>query len=187
MPSSVRNVIQDDFQELLKGDMTGEKIIKFFRDINHELGGKTKQLSTLKDPIKRTLMELDRDLGRSFDLTNKLYGKYAEITKRLNPSEYDKLSTAGKSAAALMVLMSGNFGLLESIASFEGARKVAEHMLTNPRMQNLSSKMISAINQNKFQIAEHIKRQFIDEVKDIDPKVAKALESLNIKSAIESE
>ena len=187
MPASVRSVVQDDFQQLLKGDMTGEKVIKFFRDINHELGSKTKQLSTLKDPIKKSLMEIDSELGRSFDMTNKLYGKYSEIAKRLKPSEHDKLYAAGKGGMALSSLLTGNFGVIKLLATYEGARKLSEHMLTNPRLQNLSTKMISALNQNKFQVAEHIKRQMIDEVKEVDPRVAKALQELNIKSAIESE
>jgi hypothetical protein len=187
MPSSVRNVVQEDFQQLLKGEMTGEKVIKFFRDINHELGSKTKQLSTLKDPIKKALMEVDGELGRSFDMTNKLYGKYAEIAKRLKTSEHDKLYAAGKGGIALTGLLTGNFGMIKGLAAYEGSRKLAEHMLTNPRLQNLSTKMISALNQNKFQVAEHLKRQMIDEVKEVDPAVAKALQELNIKSAIEAQ
>lgn len=187
MPASVRNAVQEDFQQLLKGKMTGEKVIKFFRDVNHELGSKTKQLSTLKDPIKKALFEIDRELGHSFDMTNKLYGKYAEIAKRLKPSEHDKLYAAGKGGIALTGLLTGNFGVIKGLAAYEGGRKLAEHMLTNPRLQNLSTKMISALNQNKFQVAEHIKRQMIDEVKEVDPGVAKALQELNIKSAIESE
>jgi hypothetical protein len=187
MPTSVRNAVKDDFREMLKGDVTGEKVINFFQDINHELGSKTKQLSTLKDPIKKALMELDPELGRSFDMTNKLYGKYAEIAKRLKPSDHDKLFSAGKGGLALTSLLTGNFGVIKGLAALEGSRKVAEHMLTNPRMQNLSTKMISALNQNKFGVAEHIKNQLIDEVKDVDPLVSRALEELDIKSAMNAE
>ena len=185
MPSSVRNAVKDDFAEMLKGDLTGEKAINFFQDINHEMGSKTKQLSTLKEPIKKALMELDPELGRSFDITNKLYGKYAEIAKRLKPSDHDKLFSAGKGGLALTSLLTGNFGVIKGLAAYEGSRKVAEHMLTNPRMQNLSGKMISALNQNKFAVAEHIKNQLIDEIKDVDPRISAALQELNIKQALD--
>ena len=184
MPASVRNAVKEDFGQLVEGKMTGEKVIKFFRDVNHELSGKTKQLSTLKDPIKKTLAAVDKDMGRSFEMTNKLYGKYAEIAKRLRPTEHDKLYAAGKGGIALTGLLTGNFGVIKGLAAFEASKKLAEHMLTNPRMQNLSSKMITALNQNKFQVAEKIKQSLIGEVERFDPKMARAMEKLNIESAL---
>jgi len=184
MPASVRNVIQEDFQQLISGKMDGNKLMKFFKDVNHELGPKTKQLSLLKDPIKKALMEVDPAMGQMFDMTNKLYGKFSTIAKRLKPGLSEGLWSEAKSQGALWGVISGDVGLLQKIASVSGAKKLGEFMLTSPRLQNLSGKMVSALNQGKFAVAEHIKQQMIDEIKDVDPRVAQALEELNIQEAL---
>lgn len=184
MPASVKKVIQEDFQTLIDGPIDGKKVMKFFSDVNHELGPKTKQLSLLKDPIKKSLMEVDSTMGHMFDATNNLKSKYHSIANRLRPGIADALISEGKSQGALWGVLSGDVGLISKIAKLSGAKKVAEFMLTSPRWQNLSGKMVSALNSGKFVVAEHVKKQMIDEIKDVDPRIAQALEELNIEAAL---
>lgn len=186
MPSSVRKVVADDFAQLIDGPIDGNKLMKFFKDVNHELGPKTKQLSTLKDPIRKMLMEVDPAMGQMFDMTNKLYGKFGEIAKRLKPGLSEGLWSDAKSQGALWGVMTGDVGILQKIAKVSGAKKVAEFMLTSPRWQGLTSKMTSALNSGKFAVADHIRRQMIDEVKDVDPRVAAALEEIRLEETFGS-
>lgn len=184
MPASVKNVIQEDYQQLIDGPIDGKKVMKFFSDVNHELGPKTKQLSLLKDPIKKSLMEVDPTMGHMFDATNSLKSTYHKIAGRLKPGLAEGLWSEGKSQGVLWGVLSGDAGLIQKIAKVSGAKKVAEFMLTSPRWQNLSGKMVSALNSGKFVVAEHIKKQMIDEMNEVDPRVAQALEELNIEATL---
>lgn len=182
MPASVRNLVKEDFQIFAsKAEKTGKDAIDLYQKINHEIGKNTLQLGTTHGPIKKMLSEIDPNLGDSFDMTNKLYSKYVDIAKRLKPEDADKWVSRGKVAAALYGVVTGNIGVLIPLAGYEGSKKVAEKMLTSPRLQGLASKMVSAVNQGLWVVAEHIKSQIIDEVKDADPKISKAIEETKIE------
>jgi len=190
MPSSVRSAISDDFQQLLSSDITGNSLMKFFSDVNHELGPKTKQLAPLKDPIKKAISEIDPVLAEGFDMTNRLYGKYADIAKKLKPGMVDKAITGSEALGTLYAVINGDIGALAGVATgaagITAVRKLGAKMLTSPRLQNLSGKMVSSLNQGKWVVAEKLKNQMIDEIKDVDPNVARMLQMLNIKDELGS-
>lgn len=179
MPASVRNVIAEDFAQLTSGPITGDKLIKFYQDINANVGPKTKQLTTLKDPIRNALSTLDVDLGKNFKMTNELYQKFSETAKILKPSLASKLFDTGEALSFGGAILTGNFPLMSKIAGVAATRKLAKEMLTNPRLQNLSKQMATALDKGKYAIANRLKNQYINKIVDNHPEAAKELEAID--------
>ena len=53
-------------------------------------------------------------------------------------------------------------------------------MLTNPRLQNLSSKMVSALNQNKIALAQQQLSKIISYIGEKNPKVASDMRKIDL-------
>jgi len=179
MPSTVREVISQDLQDLASNPITENSIINFWQDINANLTDKTKQLSNLKNPIKETLAKINPKLANKFEMTNKLYGRYSDIAKKLKPTIVDKVISGSEALRVLGGVTFGNYPVLVEAVGEAAARKLAQSMLTNPRYQQLSQKMINAMKRNYPQAIKKINDAFIKEVKNDSPEAAKMLQSID--------
>lgn len=184
MPARVRNIISEDFNQLSNSPKDVKSIIKFFQDINSNLGPKTKQLSTLKEPIKKSLALLDPQLSREFDLTNKLFQKYSSITQKLTPKNNDiinsliNLSEAGRLMGGIYL---GSFPMIAEVVGETVARNLAREMLTNPRFQNLTKQTLSALDKGKYAIANRLKDDLIKLIVKTSPEVSTEIEAFDFE------
>lgn len=182
MPSDVRSKIRDDLKDLISKPITGESLINFWADINHNLGPSTKQLSLLKDPIQKTLTELSPSLSKDFSLINDLHSKYYKLAGRLKPNLMSDIVSAaeaiGVGGSTLLALTTGYYPTLVGIVAEKAAKKLAQQMILNPHLQQLSKKMVVAINQNKYSLAKKISEDFENEIKKFDPESAKKIRNL---------
>lgn len=188
MPSIVREKIAADFKDLVSKPITGDSLINFWQDINatmkaakNDLGDAAKYLSNLKDPLKGGLAKLSPQLANDFEWTNKLATRFYDISSRLKPNLYTDIMQASQAIKLLGGVTFGYYPVLVEFAGEAAARKLAREMLLNPRFQNLSNKMVSAINQNKWRGAEKILDSMIKEVKDISPEIAAQLQAVDFK------
>lgn len=179
MPSGVRDKIKKDYQDLLSKPMTGESLINFWTDINHAIGKDSKQLSLLKDPIRNALKEISPKMAKDFETVNALYSKYYPIASKLAPNLKTDIVSAASALGLLGGVITGNYQLLAQFTTPYILGKLSQQMLINPRFQQLSRKIVSAINENKFTLAKKTSEMIAKEVKKLDPDTAKEIEKLS--------
>lgn len=159
--------IEKSLKTLRKVDITPEYLVNFWQDINKSVkwnsieGGK-KSLAKLKDPIADTLKKVSPQLAEDFDLTNKLYSKYSEISKKLKPNLVDAFVSKGEMlsiAPSAFALMNGNPWAMYSLASEATIRTLANEMLTNPYFQTIAGKLVNNFNSGSVKAIETVVNQ----------------------------
>jgi hypothetical protein len=185
MPSSVRGKIEKDLEDLLANKVTGSSLINFYADVNHYLGENAKQLSQLKEPIKKALSSISPDLSKDFEFVNDLYSKYYKIAGRLKPNLTSDIIQAGEALGLFGSIVTGNYPTLVTILGEKGAKHVARLMLTSPHLQQLAKKSVIAINENKFPLAKKLIEEYKNYFKKIEPEVYEKLSLLSDEELME--
>ena len=148
------NFISEAIEKIQKSGASPEEMINFWQDVNKSVnwnsiqGGK-KSLARLKEPLLETLESVAPAAAKDFEITNKLYSKYAQISKKLKPDVVDAIVSKGELFAALpsgYALSQGNPWPLISLGGEAAIRTLAEEMLTNPYFQNLAAKLVTNFN-----------------------------------------
>ncbi len=146
--------IEKSLKTLRDVDITPEYLVNFWQDINKSVkwnsitGGK-KALTELKDPISKVLKNVSPKLAEDFELTNQLYSKYAQISKKLKPDLVDSFVNKGEIITAIpsgLALVSGNPLPLLGLGGEVATRLLAREMLINPYFQNVASKLVTNFN-----------------------------------------
>lgn len=179
MPAKVRNVVMEDFNQLSNSPKDGKSFIKFFQDVNANMSDKTKQLSALKGPIKDALAKISPKLSKDFNMTNNLYQKYFDISKKLKPSLASQLIDATVPLRIMYGIGTGGYSFIAEAVGEKAARKLSAEMLTNPKFQNLSKQFVQAMNQGKVKVANAIRDQYVRLMKDDHPEAALEIQKAN--------
>jgi len=179
MPSGVREKIKTDYKDLFKKDITGQSLINFWGDINHELGKHSKQLSLLKEPIKEALNEISPELAKNFETINKLYTKFYPIAKRLEPNLNTDIMSASKALGSLIGVLTGNYAVLEAAGIHFAGGQLAKELLINPRFQQIGNKMVEAIAENKYGMAKKLTDLLSHEFKKTSPELSNQLQNIS--------
>ncbi len=179
MPREVRGKIEADLMDLLNNKITGKSLINFYADLSSHYGENTKQLSLLKDPVKKALHSISPNLGEDFEMINKLYTKYYPIASKLKPTIASDIIGAAETIGILGSVSMGYYPPLVSLLGEKAAKKLAQQLLINPRFQHLSKKMIVAMNQNKYQVVKKLTDAFRNQIKEYSPKVAEELDKIS--------
>jgi hypothetical protein len=178
MPASVREKISKDYRDLYSKDISADSLINFWRDINHEVGPNSMQLSLLKKPVKEALEEIAPELAKDFNLINQLYTKFYPISSRLKPNLMTDLIGASEVIGALASVSMGNYPFLIKIAGEKTTRKLAQQMLINPRFQQIPEKMLNALKENKLPLASKLVSLLQNETKKYSPDIAEKLQEV---------
>jgi len=179
MPAKVRGTIADDLRQFESSMMSGDDIIKFYQDVNYNVGPKTKQLTRLKEPLKEALSTINPELGRDFNLTNKLYQRYSDISRKLRPSMIDTFISKSEPYRVLIGLTTGMNGILMEALAEGAGRRLASAMLTNPRLQNISRKMVTSMNTGRINAMQKLTENYINEIAKDHPEAARQLRSID--------
>lgn len=185
MPSKVRNTISADLSDLSSSPKTAEDFINFYSDINANLSGSTKQLSTLKEPIIEAISSIDKGLASDFQMTNKLYKNWSEISKTLKPTLSSDLFEGSMPIRFVIGLTTGYTPIIGEVLGEVAGKKLARDLLLKPRFQNLGKKMVTALNENKLPAAKKIWDSMTKEVNEIDEQAAKQMRDLDILTLLE--
>lgn len=181
MPREIQNGIKDDLMDLLNNKITGRSLINFYKDINSKFSSSTKELSQLKDPIKKAIFTISPELGKDFEMVNELYTKYYPIASKLKPTLVSDLISAGEYLGILGSFTMGYYPPLISIFGEKIARKFAQQMLINPHLQQISSKIVDAMNQNKSSVVKKLVESLSSKVKKSSPEVSKELDKISLE------
>lgn len=164
------NFITDAIKKVLKKGASPEELINFWQDINKSVkwnsiqGGK-KSLTKLKEPILEVLNNVAPQAAKDFELTNSLYSRYSQISKRLKPDIVDSILNKGEilaAPAAGIALVQGNPWALIGLGSESAIRLLGREMLINPYFQNISKKMVRNFNQGSIRAVT----ESVNQVKD---------------------
>jgi hypothetical protein len=182
MPSGVRELVKQDLKDLASKPITGESLMNFYADVGHYLGEDTKQLSLLKQPIKDALKSISPELAKDFETVNALYVKYYDIANKLKPNmKTDVMEAILSSSEALVAIVgtiTGNYPVIAGIATEKAGKILAKQMVTNPRFQQLSNKIVLAMNENKPAIVMKLIDALAHEVRKTSPEMADKMENL---------
>lgn len=171
--------IETSLDTLRNTNVTPEHLINFWQDINksvkwNSISGGKKALAELKRPVAKVLETVNPQLAKDFEMTNMLYSKYANISKKLKPDFIDSLINKGEILslpAATLALSQGNPWMLSGLASEFAIRQLGKEMLTNPYFQNIGNKMVKNFNSGSLkglteltkQVQEYMQRKHPNE------------------------
>ena len=156
--------------------------MNFWADLNYNLGSKSKQLSLIKGPVGKALTDISPQLAQDFKFINDLSSRYYKIASRLKPTLASQLISTAEHLGTVGALGGAAVGYYPPLIAILGekvGKKLAQQMLINPRFQQLSQKIISEVNANKFQIARETVKMFANEIKKFDGETAKKFEEIS--------
>lgn len=170
--------IEKSLETLRDVDVTPEYLINFWQDINksvkwNSISGGKKALTALKDPISNTLKKVSPKLAEDFELTNKLYSKYAEISKKLKPGLVDSFVNKAEIVSGIpsgIALATGNPLPLMGLGGEVATRLLAREMLINPYFQNIGKKLVTNFNQSSTKGVTELVNQVKDYMKRKHPQ-----------------
>lgn len=152
------NYIEKSLETLRDTNVTPEYLVNFWQDINktvkwNSIQGGKKALSKLKEPVSEILKKTSPKLAKDFEMTNKLYEKYAKISKKLKPDIVDAFLNKAEVIAIPatgIALVQGNPWPLIAVGAESSIRILAKEMLINPYFQNIGSKLVKNFDQGSI-------------------------------------
>ena len=175
MPSSVRRSIQSDMQDLFARPVKANDLMNFWQDLNSQInwkkiGGGKRRLNELKDVLFEGLEAINPKLANEFELTNEFYSTFNNTYKNLYPTHLDRWIALGEIGGILGTLFKYGPAATSSILGAEVSRRLATEMIINPRLQNLTRQMTTALKKNRIGLAAKIQNKMQQELKrqDID-------------------
>lgn len=153
IPARYRRKLKDEVNDLLNGEMKFSDFLDFNQAVNAEIkgekGGKA-VLGKIKEATQKAQKEISPELADELSLTNELYGKRANFADHMRPNQLTDLIDAGKIYGTAAAIADMNFSLLKKMIGITGARKLSREILINPRLQNISNRMLIAFKENKI-------------------------------------
>lgn len=159
--------IEKALTKLRDVDVTPEHLVNFWQDINksvkwNSLQGGKKALAQLKEPVSHILEKVSPSLAKDFEMTNELYSKYAQISKKLKPDIIDSIVNKAEifgTPAAGLALAQGNPWALAGLVGESSLRILGREMLINPYFQNIAKKLVTNFNQSSLKgVKESVKQ-----------------------------
>lgn len=170
IPKRYKRKLQHEVDDLFSSEMKFSDFIDFNQAVNAEIkgekGGKS-VLGKLKESTQKAEREISPSLTDELSLVNELYGKRANFADHMRPNQLTDLMDAGKIYGTAAAIADGNFPLLKKMIGLSGARSLTREILINPRLQNISKRMLTAFKENKLSEAMKLYEIFKKESKSI--------------------
>jgi hypothetical protein len=173
--------IQQDYNKLLGSSMSGNDLMKFYKNLNYYIGKGERGLGTLKGPIEDGITSISPELGKDFKLTNKLYRNFANLSEKLGPDVLDRAMSLGEQGMAFTGIITGNYPLIEKVVGITAARALAREMIVNPRMKNLTARFVNGVQRNSPAIARKVYDQMLVEVGKTNAEAAMKMSGLDVE------
>lgn len=172
------NYIEKSLETLRNTDVTPEYLVNFWQDINksvkwNSINGGKKALARLKEPVSEALKKVSPQLAEDFEMTNQLYSKYAQISKKLKPDLVDSFVNKGEiltGVPAGLSLLYGNPLPLVGLGGEVATRLLGREMLINPYFQNIAKKLVVNFNQGSVKGVTELVKQVQDYMKRKHPE-----------------
>lgn len=173
---SAINFIDEAYENLINKGATPEELINFWQDINsavnwNSIKGGKKVLGSLKEPIMKTLKNIDPKLAQDFELANTLYSRSKFLSKSLKPHMIDTVLDKGPIGASMLAIALGDLGIISKYIGTDAVRVLSREMLFNPRIQDISKKMLDAVKNENVKSAQSLLKIFKKEVEKDYPDI----------------
>jgi hypothetical protein len=180
LPSRLTGVISKDLSNLWKRGITSEGLMDLSAQINDafKYTPGSNRLLLLQKPIKEALYKIDPSTGRKFDAINYLYTKYFDIAKRIKPNEISRSIDAGDGAALVWGLLTKSKSMLEKVVGIKTSQNISAKILTSPRFQQLGTKAMAAIKENKPQEFRESLNAMSKALENYSPQESKRIRNL---------
>lgn len=186
MPAEVRGKIQQDYNDLLSTNMTGENIIDFWQKSNYYINKGDSVLGVLKEPLQEALNQISPELGKDFILTNKLSSNYYKVAATMKPGVAEELIQFGEAATFLGGVVTGNLPVMAGVVGTEAGRQLALEMIKNPRLQNFSVRLINGLNRGRGAIVKQVLDLMINEVSKTNAEAAQKLSEIDVEDMMKA-
>jgi hypothetical protein len=169
VPRMYRGLVQKEIEDLMNNPIDFTELHDFQKAINaivkNVQGGKA-ALGILKEPLEKAQKSLNPQLYDRLQSLNKSYSSLQNFTDKMTKKNWEGLLKLGQAGGALLGVLTWNPLLLKGAGlSFLG-RIGLKQVLTNPRLQNIHSKMWDAFLKNKMPTALKLLDLFNKEVKN---------------------
>ena len=163
IPKMYRRLMKEEIEDLENSAHTFSDFIDFNQAVNARIkgvsGGKA-ALGILKGPIEKAQKLLSPELANDYQLANDLYRKRIDVANHLKTNQIADILDLGEIAGAAGAIADQNLGMLTKVLGVTQARKVARELLINPRLQNISLRMLNAAKKNKIPELQKIYESF---------------------------
>lgn len=157
MPSAERELITKEFSDLQKTGFSGDGLINFYQDLNYLYKEGNKYAANLLSDVEKSMSTISPQLASDFKMTNQLYKNNAALSSKMRGSwAHDLIYYLGGAGKLITGVALHNYPLIVETLGESAGRRLATEMLINPRMQNLSLKMVQALNNGKYAIAKDL-------------------------------
>lgn len=189
IPKFYRRQIKEEVEDLMNSQMKFTDFIDFDQAVNARIkgveGGKA-VLGTLKEFTGEAKKAISPQLADDMNLANELYRKRIDVSKHLRTKEIEEIIDLGEAATLFAGIADQNVGLIGKVIGLAGTRKLAREMLINPRLQNISKRMLGALKKNQIPIAQKLYEIFKKEAGKSDGEFMEILPDFLNHSATKS-
>ena len=152
LPKRHTRLIKSEVEDLFNQPINFTSLRDFNAAINDVIkgteGGKA-SIGKFKEATHEAQKALDPALYKELRDTDKVYSKLRNYTERMTKKNWEGLLTLGHSGHILWGMLTLNPGVLTKAGMLLGGRYTLREMLSNPRLQNIHSKMWDAFLKNK--------------------------------------
>lgn len=169
--------------ENLSGDVTAEKLINWWQDINAVAGdvrGAKKAINGLKPTITNAFHKANPELAKDFLGANALWEKRSKF---LNSLGWEKLESASKSSLPLKILSGLAVGHYLGSKAMAGIliaepvfKKISDKLLFDPSWQNLRKSTAEAIIKESPKLATMTSKNLRNKIEEEFPKESKDID-----------
>lgn len=178
IPKFYKRQIKEEIEDLVNSEMKFNDFMDFDQAVNARIGGVTGGkaiLGTLKEATANAKKSISPELFNDNSLANELYGKRINVTDHLRTRQIDDLIDLGEAGSLLAGLADQNLGIISKVLGISGGRLLAREMLINPKLQNVSLRILHSLKKNKLPVAFKLYDIFRDEAIKKNKELQKVL------------
>ncbi len=176
---SLLEFLDTTITDVVNNGTTPKQVMGTWRSVNGIQAGKT-QLKRMKGPMTEAIESVSPQLAEDFTASNKLYGRYMDNLREINPSQYDAFINAGEIQQLLGAVFSfeakaAGKGALRTV-TLDALRRVSSKILTDPTAQSMVRNFGKAVRDGRgasaravaIQLKDYVQKNLPEEYKEID-------------------
>jgi hypothetical protein len=148
-----RRIIEKNIEDLQNKPLDFKSLHDFNVTINDKIkaatGGKA-SIGALKEATHEAQKAIDPSLFKELRQTDEAYSRLKNFTKKMTNTQLSNLINLGEAGHAIYGLLTLNPGAMKVALGTAAVRGAARQVLTNPRLQNIHTKMWEALLDNKI-------------------------------------
>lgn len=165
----LRQRMEPAFRDFMNSRGTGRDFIRFYQHLNQGVPD-PRRIGRFQEVTRQALEHISPEMGAEFRLANRLaHNRYNAAHMLRPPANPDPLPLI-KGIGAVMGLLKGDWTIFKAAMSAIGAKHLATEFLLNPRLQNLSTKTVQALNSNKIELARQTFQKLREDLREESPE-----------------